>query len=90
MHDDDIERVLKSAGAREKPPVEVERAVREGLRTEWRAMLDTRRVRQRRFTALALAAGVAAAVIGVSVSTVTRDWRFARAWLAERLGEQAP
>jgi RNA polymerase sigma factor (TIGR02999 family) len=29
-------------------------------------------------------------VIGRSISSVTRDWRFARAWLAERLGESAP
>ena len=28
-------------------------------------------------------------VIGRSVSTVTREWRFARAWLAGRLGEDA-
>jgi RNA polymerase sigma factor (TIGR02999 family) len=31
-----------------------------------------------------------AEVIGRSVSTVTREWRFARAWLAGRLGEGAP
>jgi RNA polymerase sigma factor (TIGR02999 family) len=31
-----------------------------------------------------------AGIVGRSVSTVTRDWRFARAWLAERLGEDAP
>jgi RNA polymerase sigma factor (TIGR02999 family) len=29
-------------------------------------------------------------VIGRSASTVTREWRFARAWLAGRLGEGAP
>ena len=29
-------------------------------------------------------------VIGRSVSSVTRDWRFARAWLAGRLGVEAP
>jgi len=29
-------------------------------------------------------------VVGRSVSTVTREWRFARAWLAGRLGEEAP
>jgi hypothetical protein len=29
-------------------------------------------------------------VIGRSVSSVTRDWRFARAWLAGRLGDRAP
>jgi RNA polymerase sigma factor (TIGR02999 family) len=28
-----------------------------------------------------------AAVLGVSASTVAREWRFARAWLARRLGE---
>ena len=32
----------------------------------------------------------AASVVGVSVSTLKRDWRFARAWLARRLGEGAP
>jgi len=31
-----------------------------------------------------------AEIVGVSISTVTRDWRFARAWLAERLGDPAP
>jgi RNA polymerase sigma factor (TIGR02999 family) len=29
-------------------------------------------------------------VIGRSISSVTRDWRFARAWLAGRLGDSAP
>ena len=29
-------------------------------------------------------------VVGRSVSSVTRDWRFARAWLAGRLGGEAP
>ena len=31
-----------------------------------------------------------AEVIGASASTVKRDWRFARAWLAKRLGAPAP
>jgi RNA polymerase sigma factor (TIGR02999 family) len=31
-----------------------------------------------------------AEVVGRSVSSVVRDWRFARAWLAGRLGEAAP
>jgi RNA polymerase sigma factor (TIGR02999 family) len=44
-------------------------------------------VRLRYYTGLSIEE--TAEVIGVSVSTVTRDWRFARAWLAERLGEQA-
>jgi RNA polymerase sigma factor (TIGR02999 family) len=31
-----------------------------------------------------------AGVVGRSVSTVTREWCFARAWLAGQLGEAAP
>jgi RNA polymerase sigma factor (TIGR02999 family) len=31
-----------------------------------------------------------ASVIGVSISTLTREWRYARAWLASRLGEGTP
>jgi RNA polymerase sigma factor (TIGR02999 family) len=31
-----------------------------------------------------------AEVIGASLSTVKRDWRFARVWLAERLGGDIP
>jgi RNA polymerase sigma factor (TIGR02999 family) len=31
-----------------------------------------------------------AGVVGVSISTLTREWRYARAWLASRLGEGAP
>lgn len=30
----------------------------------------------------------AAAVTGLSLSTIEREWRFARAWLLERMGEQ--
>jgi RNA polymerase sigma factor (TIGR02999 family) len=44
-------------------------------------------VRLRYYTGLSL--DETAEVIGVSVSTVTRDWRCARAWLAERLDENA-
>ena len=32
----------------------------------------------------------AAEVLGRSVSTVQREWRYARAWLAERLGGEPP
>jgi RNA polymerase sigma factor (TIGR02999 family) len=32
----------------------------------------------------------AAEVVGRSVSTLKREWRFARAWLARRMGEAAP
>jgi RNA polymerase sigma factor (TIGR02999 family) len=42
-------------------------------------------VRLRYYTGLSI--DETAEVIGVSISTVTRDWRFARAWLARRLGE---
>ena len=34
-----------------------------------------------------LSADETAAVLGVSASTLAREWRFARAWLARRLGE---
>lgn len=63
MQDHDIEKVLKAAGPREKPPLEIERALREGLRKEWRAVVAERRSRDRR-RAFALAAGVMAAAIG--------------------------
>lgn len=64
MQHDDIERVLKAAGPREKPPAEMERALREALRQEWRAVVAEHRTRRRRL-AFALAAGVAAAAVGV-------------------------
>lgn len=65
MHDD-IERVLKAAGPREKPPAEIERELRETLRREWRAVIAERRGRRR--TAYALAAGVMAAAIGAWIA----------------------
>jgi ferric-dicitrate binding protein FerR (iron transport regulator) len=65
MNDHDIERVLKLAGLRERPPAEVERAVREHLRGEWREAVAERSRRGRQRTAFALAAGVVAAAIGV-------------------------
>ncbi|HEY7753662.1 MAG TPA: FecR family protein [Steroidobacteraceae bacterium] len=63
MQDHDIEKVLKAAGPRERPPVEIERAMRENLRQEWRSVVAERHGRQRR-VALALAAGVMATAIG--------------------------
>lgn len=65
MNDQDLERVLKSAGLREKPPADVERDVREHLRTEWRSVVAERGRRHRQRTYLALAASVVAAVIAV-------------------------
>jgi RNA polymerase sigma factor (TIGR02999 family) len=38
-----------------------------------------------------LSADETAAVLGISASTLAREWRFARAWLVRRLGEgEAP
>lgn len=68
MQDQDIERVLQSAGAREKPPAEVERAVREGVRAEWRAMVGQGRDLRRRRIGFALAAGLAVAAVGAWVA----------------------
>ena len=65
MNDRDIERVLKSAGLREKPPAEVERAVREQLRGQWRDVVAERSQRGRQRVAYALAAGIAVAVVGI-------------------------
>jgi RNA polymerase sigma factor (TIGR02999 family) len=45
-------------------------------------------VRLRYYTGLSVEE--TAEIIGVSISTVTRDWRFARAWLAERLDDRTP
>jgi RNA polymerase sigma factor (TIGR02999 family) len=45
-------------------------------------------VRLRYYTGLSVEE--TANVLGVSASTLKRDWRFARAWLARCLGERAP
>jgi RNA polymerase sigma factor (TIGR02999 family) len=45
-------------------------------------------VRLRYYTGLSVQE--TACVVGVSVSTVKRDWRYARAWLARRMSEGAP
>ncbi len=34
-----------------------------------------------------LSADETAAVLGISASTLAREWRFARAWLVRRLGQ---
>src|ERR1700741_4396185 len=66
MSDDDIERVLKAAGLRERVPLEIESAVREHLRREWREVVAERRGTRRRGAGLALAASglVAAFALG--------------------------
>jgi RNA polymerase sigma factor (TIGR02999 family) len=45
-------------------------------------------VRLRYYTGLSVEE--TASVVGVSISTLTRDWRYARAWLASHLGEGTP
>jgi ferric-dicitrate binding protein FerR (iron transport regulator) len=65
MQQDVVERVLKAAGVREKPPAEIERAVRESLRQEWLAIVAEERTRRRWRTMGALAAGLATAALGV-------------------------
>jgi ferric-dicitrate binding protein FerR (iron transport regulator) len=63
MNDQDLERVLKSVGLREKPPADVERSVREHVRAEWRSVVAERGRRGRRRTYLALAASIVAAAV---------------------------
>jgi ferric-dicitrate binding protein FerR (iron transport regulator) len=66
MNDEtDIEHLLHAAGRREPVPPAIERAAREHLRREWRAIVAERRGARRRYTALAMAASVAAAVVGL-------------------------
>ena len=96
MNDRDIERVLKSAGLREKPPADVERAVREQLRGQWREVVADRGRRGRQRVAYALAAGFVTAVVGVwaitprfadspvvvaSVAVAAGDVRVTSGWL---------
>ena len=96
MDDRDLERVLKSAGLREKPPAEVERAVREQLRGEWRNVVADRSRRGRQRAALALAASILVAVAGfwaigprfaatpvavASVAIASGDVRVTSGWL---------
>jgi ferric-dicitrate binding protein FerR (iron transport regulator) len=63
MNDQDLERVLKSVGLREKPPADVERSVREHVRAEWRSVVAERGRRGRRRTYFALAASIVAAAV---------------------------
>ena len=65
MNDQDLERVLKTVGPREKPPAEVERAIRERLHAEWRSVVAERSRRNRQRTYLALAASVVASVVAI-------------------------
>lgn len=69
MNDEDIGRVLKSAGRREKPPLEVEREIRGRLRSEWLAIVGEQRRDRRRRTYFAVAAGILAAAVGVWIAS---------------------
>ena len=65
MSDDDIERVLKAAGLRERVPLEIESAAREHLRREWRAIVAERQGARRRVGGFALAASVLVAAFAL-------------------------
>ncbi len=65
MNENDIERVLKATGPRDRPPADVERAAREHLRHEWRSIVAVERARRQRRMGLALAASLAVAALGV-------------------------
>jgi ferric-dicitrate binding protein FerR (iron transport regulator) len=68
MNDLDLERLLKSAGPRERPPAELERAVRAQLHAEWTAMRQSNRARRFRRGGYALAAGLLAAAVGLWIA----------------------
>ena len=68
MNDQDLERLLKSAGPRERPPAEVEHAVRTQLHAEWTTMLQANRGHRYRRGGFALAAGLLAAAIGLWIA----------------------
>lgn len=88
MNDQDLERLLKSAGPRERPPADVERAVRAGLHAEWQAMLRESRGRRHRLGAFALAASLAVAAVGAwIVGTQTPGTLAAVGTLAATVGD---
>jgi ferric-dicitrate binding protein FerR (iron transport regulator) len=62
--DDDIARMLKSAGGRDRPAAALEAQIRAAVEAEWREVVATRG-RQRRVVLWAAAAGVAVAAVAV-------------------------
>ena len=64
MNDEDIERVLKAAGMRERAPADIEREMREHLRQEWREIVAERRSLRLRWSGFAIAAGILIAAFG--------------------------
>jgi len=66
--DDEIARLLRTAGGRDRPASPIAAEVRAAVEAEWREMVSTRQ-RQRRVTAWAAAAGIAIAAGGVWLAT---------------------
>ncbi len=60
----DLDRLLRTAGPRVKPPQDVEREVRAAVHGEWQAVVAAR-TRRRRFVQAAVAAGLAAVAVTV-------------------------
>jgi ferric-dicitrate binding protein FerR (iron transport regulator) len=73
MNDQDLERLLKSAGRREVPPAEIERAVRARVHADWQAMLRENRARRNRHGSFALAASLVAAAFGLWIASTQSD-----------------
>lgn len=72
----DLARVLRIAGRREQPPEDAMREVRAAVHAQWRAVVDERRSRRRRWMGFAAAASVVALVAG--------------AWFVETNGSGGP
>lgn len=60
----DLDRLLRTAGPRVRPPLEIEREVRAAVHKEWQAVVAKRR-QTRRFLQAAVAAGLAAVAVTV-------------------------
>jgi ferric-dicitrate binding protein FerR (iron transport regulator) len=61
-----LERILLGAGPRDVPPAAAMQDVRAAVEAEWREIVDSRQAQRRRWT-WPIAAGVAAAALGVAV-----------------------
>lgn len=68
MKYDDIERVLRAAGPRDKPPADVERSVRGHLREEWLLLVAGYRRRRLRRVGFALAASLVTVALAVWIA----------------------
>jgi ferric-dicitrate binding protein FerR (iron transport regulator) len=61
---DDLDRLLRAAGPRFRPPEDLEREVRDAVHREWRTVVAAR-TRRRRFAQVAIAAGLGAVALTV-------------------------